>query len=88
MTPHMSCIELVELVTDYMEGTLPEADRARFDAHLGLCPPCVEYLAQMRRTIDAVGFAAPDLERTPAVTELLRVFRDWKRGPDAMSSAT
>jgi anti-sigma factor RsiW len=88
MTPHMSCKELVELVTEYDEGTLPAADRARFDAHLGLCPPCVEYLAQMRRTIEAVGFAAPELERTPAMTELLHLFRDWKRGAATMSSPT
>jgi anti-sigma factor RsiW len=84
----MSCKEFVELVTEYDEGTLPAGDRARFDEHLGLCPPCVEYLAQMRRTIAAVGRAAPELERTPAVAELLRVFRDWKRASDVMSSAT
>jgi anti-sigma factor RsiW len=88
MTPHMSCQELVELVTEYDEGTLPAADRARFDAHLGLCPPCVEYLAQMRRTIEAVGFVAPELERTPAMAELLHLFRDWKRGAGPMSSPT
>jgi anti-sigma factor RsiW len=88
MTAHMSCKEFVELVTEYDEGTLPDDDRARFDAHLGLCPPCVEYLAQMRRTIDAVGFAAPELERSPAVTELLHVFRDWKRASGVMSSGT
>jgi anti-sigma factor RsiW len=88
MTPHMSCKELVELVTEYDEGTLPAADRARFDAHLGLCPPCVEYLAQMQRTIDAVGFAAPELERAPEVAALLRVFRDWKREPGVLSSGT
>jgi anti-sigma factor RsiW len=79
-TDDLACNELVELVTDYLEGALPARERARFDAHLTECPDCVEYLAQMRRTIVAVGLAAPDLERAPAVTALLAVFRDWKRG--------
>jgi anti-sigma factor RsiW len=76
----LACNELVELVTDYMEGMLPAAERARFDAHLAECPGCVEYVGQMHRTILAVGLSAADLERTPAVTALLQVFRDWKRG--------
>ena len=76
----LACNELVELVTNYMEGTLRPAERARFDAHLTECPDCVEYVAQMRRTIVAVGLSAAALDRTPAVTTLLHVFRDWKRG--------
>jgi anti-sigma factor RsiW len=81
-TPHMSCQELVELVTAYLEDALPADDRARFDAHLELCPPCVEYLAQFERTVQAVGLASPDLDRTPAMAGLLHAFRDWRRGLD------
>jgi anti-sigma factor RsiW len=77
---HMSCQELVELVTAYLEDALPDSDRARFDAHLDICPPCVEYLAQFERTVAAIGLAAPELEQAPPVAELLQVFRDWKRG--------
>ena len=76
----LACNELVELVTDYMEGTLPPAERARFDAHLTECPDCVEYVAQMHRTVVAVGLSGVELDQTPAVTALLQVFRDWKRG--------
>jgi anti-sigma factor RsiW len=78
----LSCQELVELVTAYEEGVLPVDERARFEEHLTECPDCVEYLAQFRRTVVAVGLAAPELERAPAVSALLRVFRDWKRGLD------
>ena len=74
----MSCQELVELVTAYLEDALPAHDRARFDAHLTECPDCVEYLAQFERTVAAIGLAAPELERTPPIADLLRVFRDWK----------
>src|SRR3954449_5692039 len=78
----LSCKELVELVTAYDEGVLPVEERARFDEHLTECPDCVEYLAQFRRTVAAIGLAAPELDRTPPITELLRVLRDWKPGPD------
>jgi len=75
----LSCKELVELVTAYVEGALRTDERARFDAHLTECPDCVEYVAQFRRTVAAIGLAAPELERTPPVSDLLRIFRDWKR---------
>jgi anti-sigma factor RsiW len=47
----MSCQELVELVTDYLEGALPPEDVARFEAHVAACPGCEAYLEQMRTTI-------------------------------------
>jgi anti-sigma factor RsiW len=74
----LSCKELVELVTDYLDGAMPDAERARFDEHLSVCPPCVEYVAQIGRTIRAVGATWHDLEPTGQMTELLAVFRDWK----------
>jgi anti-sigma factor RsiW len=76
----LSCKELVELVTAYDEGALAVGERARFDEHLTECPDCVEYLAQFRRTVAAIGLAAAEL--APPVTDLLRVFRDWRRGLD------
>ena len=80
--PGLSCKELVELVTAYDEGALAVDEQARFDEHLAECPDCVEYLAQFRRTVAVIGLAAPELERTPPMTDLLRVFCDWKRGLD------
>ena len=44
MVDDLACKELVELVTEYLEGTLPPAERARFDAHLGQCEGCHTYL--------------------------------------------
>jgi anti-sigma factor RsiW len=83
----LACNELVELVTAYLEDALAAGERARFDEHLTECPDCVEYVAQFRRTVAAVGLAAPELERTPPVSALLRVFRDWKRGVEPGSPA-
>ena len=74
----LSCQELVELVTDYLEGALAPEERARFDAHVAECPGCDRYLEQMRATIALAG-ASADLERRPEVSGLLEAFRDWKR---------
>jgi anti-sigma factor RsiW len=76
----MTCKELVELVTHYLEDALPADDRTRFDAHLAECPWCVEYVAQIERTISAVGASWRDVESDAGMAELLELFRDWKRG--------
>jgi anti-sigma factor RsiW len=75
----MSCKELVELVTEYLEGTLPPAERERFEAHLGTCSDCTNYLQQMRQTIRALGQLTEAAIAPQTRTELLRVFKNWKR---------
>jgi anti-sigma factor RsiW len=79
-TEDLACRELVELVTDYLEGALPEPERARFDAHLGLCDGCHTYVDQMRQTIRLTGALRVEDVAPEAEAALLRVFRDWKRG--------
>lgn len=76
----LSCQELIELVTEYVEGTLPPAERARFERHLGACAGCRHYLDQVRRTIQLVGALEEDDIPDDTKTHLLRVFRDWKQG--------
>jgi anti-sigma factor RsiW len=75
----ITCRELVELVSDYFDGRLPEPVRIRFEDHLALCPGCVTYLDQMRATIRLVG-RAEELERRPEVAALLHAFRDFRIG--------
>lgn len=79
----MTCRDLVETVTEYLEGTLPAADRVRFDAHLAECPPCREYLAQMRHTVAALGRLPRDTISQDAKRGLLDAFRNWKKRPPA-----
>ena len=72
------CREFVELVTDYLEGALPPAERARFEAHLAECDGCAGYLEDMRRL---VGFLreTPEPPVDPAAREALtRAFRDLR----------
>jgi anti-sigma factor RsiW len=75
----MACRELVEVVTDYLEGALPAHDRLRLEAHLAECRYCMDYIAQMRRTIEALG-KLPAQPVDPAQQEvLLEAFRGWRR---------
>jgi anti-sigma factor RsiW len=76
----MSCQELVEAITGYLEGTLPAPDRARFEAHLEECPHCETYLAQMRRTIAALGSLREEELSPETRAGLLDAFRGWRGG--------
>ncbi len=80
MAEELTCQELIEIVTDYLEGALPPAERMRFEDHLKTCTGCTRYLAQMRQTIEAVGELREDQLDLEAKSELLALFRDWKAG--------
>jgi anti-sigma factor RsiW len=54
----LSCLDIVELVTDYIENALPAEERRRFEHHLTYCPSCVTYVDQIRETIRVTGPAA------------------------------
>jgi anti-sigma factor RsiW len=75
----LACKELVELVTEYLEDTLPSAERARFDAHLKKCDGCHTYLEQMRQTIRALGTLEDETVTEEAKRILLEAFRSWKK---------
>ena len=73
------CREVVELVTEYLAGTLPDTEKARFDHHLSTCPPCTAYLAQMRTTLALsaeLGSASAPSDDAVA-EELGDLFRRW-----------
>lgn len=76
----MSCQELIELVTEYFEGTLSAADRTRFEEHLAGCSGCRHYVDQMHQTIQLVGKIEEDDLSEDAKDHLLRTFRTWKQG--------
>ncbi len=74
----LSCQELVELVTDYLEGALSPEDHARFEEHVALCEGCRIYLEQMRQTIALAGRLQPDGLPEGAEEALLEAFRGWR----------
>jgi anti-sigma factor RsiW len=73
----LSCKELVELVTAYLDGALDPAARARFDEHIAGCPGCIAYVEQMGTTIRLLGTLTEDAIEPEARDALLAVFRDW-----------
>jgi anti-sigma factor RsiW len=76
--PALTCKELVERVTDYVEGVLTSEDKERFEAHLAACDGCATYLQRMRKTIQTVG-NLEEYSLSPEAKEyLLRRFRNWK----------
>lgn len=74
----LACQQVVELITDYLEGSLSRSQRRRFEAHLASCENCTEYLKQMRATISASGqLRVEDL--TPEMREEFgAIFRRWQ----------
>jgi anti-sigma factor RsiW len=75
----MNCKELVELVTDYLEGKLPSVETVRFEQHLSTCDGCTNYVAQIRQTIRVVGSLRRDALTTRQWQDLMKIFRDWRK---------
>jgi len=75
ITNDLACKELVEIITDYLEGTLSERDRARFDAHLMSCAPCREYVAEMHTTLRLTGRLTVESISPATRDQLLQAFR-------------
>ena len=80
MTEHVSCQDVVELITDYLEGALPPDTASRFEEHLNFCDGCEVYLDEMRATIATIGRADTAEEEMPGETRerLLTAFRHWR----------
>jgi anti-sigma factor RsiW len=78
----LACQQAVELVTDYLEGALPRAQRRRFEAHLASCVDCPEYLAQIRLIIALTGSITPADLSAQMRDELADLYRRWKAGED------
>lgn len=76
------CQQVVELVTDYIEGSLSRADRRRFERHLKRCPNCTNYLEQMRITISTTGTLHIEDLSPEAEQDFTDLFQRWREGGD------
>jgi predicted anti-sigma-YlaC factor YlaD len=74
----ITCKELVEVVTDYLEGRMPADRRLLFEEHVAFCSWCRTYLDQMRETIRITGTLTEDDLSPETRDALLETFRDWK----------
>ena len=75
---HLSCQEVVELVTDYLEGALPAEDAGLFEQHLNFCEGCVWYVDQLKRTVETLGEVREEDVPPEAKDRLMAAFRDWR----------
>lgn len=80
MAGNLSCQELTELLTEYLEGSMPWIQRIRFQVHLGLCGGCRNYLRQMKLTIQTLGKLPVEPIPPEIRVEMLHQFRNWKKG--------
>jgi anti-sigma factor RsiW len=76
---HVSCSEVVELVTDYLERSLPPEEAALFEQHLNFCDGCVWYVDQIQTTVETVGRIEPEEVPPEVGARGVAAVRDWKR---------
>ena len=75
----LTCRELVEIVTDYLEGALSPEERIQFEKHLVMCDGCAIYLDQMRESIRLTGMLREEHVSEEARERLVEAFRGWKQ---------
>jgi len=79
MADHVTCQEVVELATDYLEAALPPEEASLFEQHVNFCDGCDWYVDQLRATVATVGRITEE-DVPPGVRDkLLTAFRDWRR---------
>jgi anti-sigma factor RsiW len=74
----LRCRDLVELITDYLEGALPAPTRAQFDAHLRECEHCCAYVADMAVLVEQIGSLRESSPSPIDHDELLTLFHTWR----------
>jgi anti-sigma factor RsiW len=75
----LTCHEVIQLLSNYIDGALSPDERRRVDEHLALCDGCATYLEQMRETIRITGMVTEQQVSEPDKNALLDAFRDWRR---------
>jgi predicted anti-sigma-YlaC factor YlaD len=78
-TNKLTCREVVELVTDYLEESLALEEQMQFEEHVADCPGCTAYIAQVQQSIGMLRRLSNEPVFPETKEELLRVFQEWKR---------
>ena len=79
MAEHITCQEVVELVSDYLEHALSPDEATLFEQHINFCDGCIVYVEQMRSTVAAVGHVREEDVPPEAKERLMAAFREWRR---------
>ncbi|HYN31412.1 MAG TPA: zf-HC2 domain-containing protein [Ilumatobacteraceae bacterium] len=73
--PDVNCAHLVEVVTEWMEGALPDTERVQVEEHLAICPNCTDYIAQLRHSIEVLRESPRQVPPAEARDALVEAFR-------------
>jgi predicted anti-sigma-YlaC factor YlaD len=74
----LTCHEVIELLSNYIEGAMSADEQRRVDEHLALCDGCTTYLEQMRESIRLSGMVTEEQVPDDDKASLLAAFRDWR----------
>lgn len=74
----MTCREIAELITDYLEGALSPEAKVRFEDHVAGCAACTSYIGQLRATTRVLTRLREEDLPVSLREELLAAFRTWK----------
>ena len=74
----LTCHEVIDLLSNYIEEALSSNERRRVDEHLALCDGCATYLEQIRETIRMTGRVTEEQVPEDEKAALLAAFRDWR----------
>ena len=81
MNTEFSCQEMIEVVTNYLDGALSPDEQEGFESHLSRCAGCTTYVDQIRVTIQQTGMVPREESLPPALREeIVAQFRNWKQG--------
>jgi predicted anti-sigma-YlaC factor YlaD len=80
MSAPYTCQQIVEVVTEYLDGGLETSDRVAFERHVAICPPCRGYLSQIRWVSRVAGGLRADELPEHVRDGLLSAFAEWKDG--------
>jgi predicted anti-sigma-YlaC factor YlaD len=79
----LTCQQVTEIVTDYLEGEMPFWQRVQFQLHIGMCRHCREYLRQMKATIETMGRLPDEPIPDDVKDELRSRLRNLSGDPDS-----
>jgi predicted anti-sigma-YlaC factor YlaD len=82
MEEYLSCQEVVELVTEYLENALLPKMRKQLEEHVAECPGCEHYLKQVQLTVSMLRQLSQETTSPATRRELMKIFQQWKEKED------
>ncbi len=77
-----SCKDVLEALTEYLEGDLTAEDRARFERHMQDCPPCDAFLQTYQKSGDLAREVLKNREVPAELNDRVRSFLKARLGLD------